>query len=302
LELNQTGILRNLVSASRFESPEVKYTDWQVDRLRDALRAWHDYHTEFTWKDAMEAIDLKTEVRIPWERLRQFVVGVKQPDGSRTFPIPRGDRLQAIAEFAFYENLISADEIKRYDPRLQAPQRLVEFLRGPNRPRLSIQPPVMEGEFIGLHPESDGQTSVRTLSIRRLFVDEIEQENELSAHLYILSERREYFDITDYKANGLGAERLATRELSGWAAISPEKSVFCFLQEGASGSNEIYISMVIGMPEGPTSPVSVLVFLGYEDRLYVRKGPTSAADYLAVLEDEAAERANTQLVTFRKTP
>lgn len=290
----------------------MKYADWQVERLRDVLRAWHDYHPEFTWKDVMEAIDLKTEVRIPWERLRQFVVGVRKPDGSRSLPVLRGDRLEAVADWAFFENLISADEIKRYDPRLQAPQRLIEFLRGPDPPRFSVRPPRLEGEFTGNHADQDGQVSVRVLSIRVSNSGEIEPTRQITPYLYVVSERREYFDETDYRANGPSAESLAAVEYAGWAVVTLEGSVLFFLQS-SSGANEFYISMTQGTPEGQRGVVAALILLSYEDTYYGRQIPnteegfvdllipSTEEGFVDLLRADATERANPQLVAFVKT-
>ena len=59
----------------------MRFSDWQLNRLRDALRAFHKFGRDpvdgrhFNWKDVSEAIFLSTEVEVPPERLRQFVEG-----------------------------------------------------------------------------------------------------------------------------------------------------------------------------------------------------------------------------------
>jgi hypothetical protein len=57
----------------------MRFSDWQLNRLRDALRAYHKFGRDavdgrhYNWKDVSEAIFLSTEVEVPPERLRQFV-------------------------------------------------------------------------------------------------------------------------------------------------------------------------------------------------------------------------------------
>ena len=74
----------------------MRFSDWQLNRLRDALRAYHKFGRDavdgrhFNWKDVSEAISLSTEVEVPPERLRQFVEGVKTPGGGRRAPHDAG--------------------------------------------------------------------------------------------------------------------------------------------------------------------------------------------------------------------
>ena len=89
----------------------MKYSDWKLNRLRDALRAYKLYERShegeyFTWKDVREAIaaysgvEIGSSPRNGAERLRLFVEGVKMKDGSRNYPTPAGVLLGAIAKFA----------------------------------------------------------------------------------------------------------------------------------------------------------------------------------------------------------
>ena len=53
----------------------MRYSEWQLNRLRDALRAYHRFGRDavdgrhYNWKDVSEAISLSTEVEVPPERL-----------------------------------------------------------------------------------------------------------------------------------------------------------------------------------------------------------------------------------------
>lgn len=72
----------------------MRLSDWQLNRLRDALGAYHDYERGiegdyFNWKDVSAAIEELTGVSIPQERLRQFVEGVKLRTADANFPCRR---------------------------------------------------------------------------------------------------------------------------------------------------------------------------------------------------------------------
>jgi hypothetical protein len=115
----------------------MRFSDWQLNRLRDALRAFHKFGRDavdgrhFNWKDVSEAIFLSAEVEVPPERLRQFVEGVKTPAGGRRLLTMQDDRLDAIAKFATDEDygLISEAELREHAPSWHAAQRLLEYLR-----------------------------------------------------------------------------------------------------------------------------------------------------------------------------
>ena len=78
----------------------MRFSDWQLNRLRDALRAFHKWGRDpvdgryFNWKDVSEAIFLSAEVEVPPERLRQFVEGVTKPGESRSYRRMQDDRLE----------------------------------------------------------------------------------------------------------------------------------------------------------------------------------------------------------------
>ncbi|MGH6677546.1 MAG: hypothetical protein ACREDL_01060 [Bradyrhizobium sp.] len=112
----------------------MRFSDWQLGRLRNALRAYHHHGrgsdgAYFNWKDVSEAINLSTEVEVPAERLRQFVEGTRSKDGARRkFQSMQPESLEAIVKFVTEENLLLPAELEEHAPSSQAGQRLLEYL------------------------------------------------------------------------------------------------------------------------------------------------------------------------------
>ncbi len=87
----------------------MRYSDWQLNRLRDALRAYHDYggrslKEDFNWNSVAEGIAVELErddLPVAAERLRQFVEGNRSKDSSmRKFGTLKPESLEAVVKFA----------------------------------------------------------------------------------------------------------------------------------------------------------------------------------------------------------
>ena len=126
----------------------MKYSDWQLNRLRDALRAYKGYGRDangnlHSWSYVREAIAAETGYEIGsspksgTERLRQFVEGLyikeekqkqKQKE-HRSFTLNE-DALDAVVKFVLSPDnpLLSEEELKEYVPEYHAPIRLLEYL------------------------------------------------------------------------------------------------------------------------------------------------------------------------------
>src|ERR1700742_2371978 len=133
----------------------MRFSDWQLNRLRDALRAYHKFGRDavdgrhYNWKDVSEAISLATDVDVPPERLRQFVEGNRAKGGGREFRSMQEDRLEAIAKFATDEDsgLISEAERREHAPSWHAAQRLLEYLRQEFATERILPPATLEGTY-----------------------------------------------------------------------------------------------------------------------------------------------------------
>ena len=152
----------------------MRFSDWQLNRLRDALRAFHKFGRDpvdgrhFNWKDVSEAIFLSAEVEVPPERLRQFVEGVKTPSGGRRFLTMQDDRLDAIAKFATDEDygLISEAELREHAPSWHAAQRLLEYLKQDFDTERILPPSTLEGTYRNGRIDEDNYV-VRELTLQR---------------------------------------------------------------------------------------------------------------------------------------
>lgn len=148
------------------------YSEWQLNRLRDALRAYHAYTpTEdlgpFNWKDVSEAISLATNVTVPPERLRQFVEGNRTREGAgRKFQSMQLQSLEAIVKFVTEERLLSPGEMDEHVPPWQAAQRLLEYL-DQSFDRQRVLPPAMfEGTYEARQTDERG-FAVQELTLQR---------------------------------------------------------------------------------------------------------------------------------------
>src|SRR6185312_1432225 len=124
-----------------------------LNRLRDALRAYHDYEPghgsgSFNWKDVSEAISLTANVEVPPERLRQFVEGNRSKDGGRRkFQSMQAESLEAIVKFVTDERLLSPGELEEHAPPWQAAQRLLEYLDQSFDRQRVLPPATFEGTY-----------------------------------------------------------------------------------------------------------------------------------------------------------
>ena len=113
------------------------YSDWQLNRLRDALRAYHDYggrslKEDFNWNSVAEAIAVeldRDDLPVSAERLRQFVEGNRSKDGAmRKFGTLKPESLEHVVAFAMKLRLLLPEELEEPAPSFHAPQRLLEYL------------------------------------------------------------------------------------------------------------------------------------------------------------------------------
>ena len=227
----------------------MQLSDWQLARLRNAIRAYHNYERShdgdfFTWKDVSEAIDEYTGVTVPPERLRQFVEGVKQKDGSFKHPVPSGERLKAIYDFATDTelNLLSVDELEERDIGIQVAMRLLDFLdhdldRRPGYQRVGF-PENFEGRYWCVHQEAP--------FVRHL---ELQFEKPLDACVAVVHLLERDFDEdnapdpTDIFTAKWPDECESKARFSGWAILTPEDNIIIFLKEHGVGHNRYYLTL-----------------------------------------------------------
>jgi hypothetical protein len=222
----------------------MRFSDWQLNRLRDALRAFHKFGRDpvdgrhYNWKDVSEAIFLAAEVEVPPERLRQFVEGVKTSDGGRRLLTMQEDRLDAIAKFATDEDygLISEAELREHAPSWHAAQRLLEYLKQEFDTERILPPATLEGTYRTWRFEPDDFV-VRELTLQRASDDGLIRLMQVEDSYDLLS-GAQYDDLSPKQREKARTSRIT---YGGWAILTPEDNLLMFLKNERNGRNCYYM-------------------------------------------------------------
>ena len=228
-------------------------SDWQLGRVRNALRAYHRYERDSdgcycTWLDVREAIAEYTGVNVGTsakngaERLRQFVEGIegKTPDEARKFPVPKPEALEAIISFLTHEDLqlLSEDELAEYMPGYQAPLRLIEYFVQDCDTAMTFNVAGLQGYMNSVLRDKDGY-SVRTITIQRGNTEGMLQAIETREHYVTESADQAVKWSQDHASENCAS----TMKYGGWAVVTPEDSLILFLKHSANGRNHRYICL-----------------------------------------------------------
>lgn len=252
----------------------MQLSDWQLSRLRNALRAYHHYESShdgdsFTWKDVSEAIDEYTGEHIPPERLRQFVAGFKQDDGRVKFPTPRGDRLRAIFNFATESDigLLTVKELEERKIDIQAAIRLLEYLDQDFDDVRIVPPETIAGTYQLKKSESDA------LKISKFIF-----EKPLEMGIIKVTQTDKFYDPSTHDPET--AKCLSQVNYSGWAILSPEDNLFLFLKNVRNGRNRYYFSIASDLKHSLGGSVNYLGFLhhDYPVEINQKRRPESLVD------------------------
>jgi hypothetical protein len=245
----------------------MRFSDWQLNRLRDALRAYHKWGRDpvdgrhYNWKDVHEAISLATEVDIPPERLRQFVEGVKTPDGGRRLLTMQEDRLEAIVKFALHEDyeLISEAELREHAPTWHAAQRLLEYLKLEFDTERILPPSTLEGTYRNGRIDEDNYV-VRELTLQRASDDGLIQLVQIEDSYDIL-DGMQFDDLSPEKRDEVRDSRVI---YGGWAILTPEDNLLMFLKKERTGNNCYYMTVAAENWHSLQAPASALALLRHD--------------------------------------
>jgi len=245
----------------------MRYSEWQLNRLRDALRAYHRFGRDavdgrhYNWKDVSEAISLSTEVEVPPERLRQFVEGVKTPGGGRRLLTMQEDRLDAIAKFATDEDygLISEAELREYAPSWHAAQRLLEYLKQEFDTERILPPATLEGTYRTWRFEPNDFV-VRDLTLQRASDDGLIRLMQVEDSYDLLSGAQ--FDHLSPEQR----EKARTGRITygGWAILTPEDNLLMFLKNERNGRNCYYMTVASDLSHASQEPVKGLALMRHD--------------------------------------
>lgn len=232
----------------------------------------------FTWKDVAEAIDEYTGLKIPDERLRQFVEGINTADGGRKFPVPKNDRLTAIYKFATTEEigLLAESEMDEFMPSHQAPLRLLEYLDQSFDGQRILPPETIQGVYHMQMVEPD-----------EFSVSEITLERPLDNGMIEVRQTDDYYepdianDFSDLSLQQKRKERNSRKKFGGWAILTPEDNLFFFLKNERNGRNRYYFTLASDLSHGSNVGLTQLFLLHHDYPLeteFSLKSPANIAD------------------------
>lgn len=253
----------------------MRFSDWQLNRLRDALRAFHKFGRDpvdghhFNWKDVSEAIFLSAEVEVPPERLRQFVEGVKTPGGGRRLLTMQDDRLDAIAKFATDEDygLISEAELREHAPSWHAAQRLLEYLKQDFDTERILPPSTLEGTYRNGRIDEDNYV-VRELTLQRASDDGLIRLMQIEDS-YELLDGMQFDDFTPEKREEVRDSRVV---YGGWAILTPEDNLLMFLKKERTGHNCYYMTVAAENWHSLQVPAAALALLRHDYPIETNEG------------------------------
>lgn len=277
----------------------MRFSDWQLNRLRDALRAYHRYGRDpvdkrfYNWKDVSEGIAESTEVEVSPERLRQFVEGVKTADGGRKYPAPQETTLNAIVAFVTHEDndLLSDDELREHTPDRHAALRLLEYL-GQAFDTVRILPPAtLEGTYRNWLAEDYGLT-ICEITLQRASDDGLIQlvQTEDTYGPEAISSYEEWSPLERKKA------RKSRTVYGGWGILTPEDNLLLFLKHEHNGRNRYYLTMASQLSHASQIPVKGLALLHHDFPVEVDETATLGPETVPAVRAALDEK----LVIFRR--
>lgn len=296
-------------------------SDWQLDRLRNALAAYHAYGRgsggeAFNWKDVAEGIldvagpelldltddrdtDLRRKrVRQFSERLRQFVEGVTVK-GQHKRPRLQEEWLDATLRFALHEDyaLLTPDELREQAPDHHAALRLLEYLAlATDRERI-LPPATLEGTYRNGRlepPEGEKEDFV---------VREVTLSRASKAGLIRLTMTEDSYeqiaivDFDEWTAQQRDGHRRSQTRYGGWAILTPEDNLLFFLKCADNGANLYYLTMASEQWHANQNPVACLAVLEHDYPIEASdEAPLNRKGMPAI-----RERVGKRIVLFERT-
>lgn len=228
-------------------------SDWQLGRVRKALRAYRLYDrvggSQHTWCDIREAIaeytgvEIGKNTKIGGERLRQFVEGINTKSQALRFPIPQPESLAAIVEFLSHceINILGLDELEEYSPGYQAALRYAEYLKESCEGTATVSTSAICGTIASAYKERDSVTVV-AITVNHTQGGDDFGIVQVSEECVRYGEDSTSEALSAYR-NGLIDKLIARNMSAGWGVITPEDTLVFFLKEKSSGQNHCYYAV-----------------------------------------------------------
>lgn len=243
-------------------------SEYQRDRIRDALRAYHMYGNDLgakkhSWADVREAIHEYTGVAIGssayygGERLRQFVFGVKKR-GEIVYSLPQP--FEAVVEFVTQPDLklLTWNDLIEVTPSPVAALQLTAYFQEFTDMEPTIAVKQLEGHYVGIVQRPDHK------AIHHLLLSFNAEHS--------LLEVSESYDVTDGAGEDAppgtgpdGPEFISEVVNIGWAVVTPEDSLIFLMKNLATGRNHTYYAVSdIGAWQRQGVGVSPMYFIRHE--------------------------------------
>ena len=223
-----------------------RFSDFQLDRMRDALRAYHKFSRDSegvyaTLKAIEVAIHVETNVPIPQENLRRFIYGIEDKKTGIWKPTEPKDpkHLDAIEKFVLEEELISEDELREYIPERQASLRLIEYLYQGISWTRNLPAGTLDGRYL-MYKNDDYAFVIHDLTFQRSLetglIQVIETETKYAKEAFLQFQYSLPF-LTETH------EPRSRTQYGGWAIITPEDNLLIFLKKESDGANRFYFAI-----------------------------------------------------------
>lgn len=252
------------------------FDDWQLDKLRAALRAHRAYTPGrsgpgLTWLELCADIEVYTNASMSPEVLRQFVEGVSKKEYPVRFRVPSPENIDAIVAYLTDPHIdaLAADELDRERFAWQVPLRLIEFLKQDFDTEALALPDALEGTYRAAAP-ADETIIVTQLTLRPDADNSFIRVAE-AGDIYSDPGGPEFLTWTDRDRRN---SHRAHTDSQGWAVLTPEDNILFFLKDSAYGRNH-YWTLATDADLWSGEPVRRLVLQRH--------------DYPAELEDAEAE-------------
>ena len=223
----------------------MRFSDWQLSRIRNALRRYYALKSaidgkNYNWTDVLEAVDEYTGVAVPYESVRKFVKGVRQPDGSYKPQTPEEPRLEAI--FAFVTNpevdLLSKDELIEREFSMHAALRLLDYLEQDFDGERVRPPQAISGVYYYWR-HNPSHTSVSELTLSSPLENGVVKVNRIER----VYPKEEAPDKVAAATKGLPSDHKSEARHVGWGIMTPEDNFFVFLKEERVGKNLYFFTI-----------------------------------------------------------
>jgi hypothetical protein len=214
----------------------VNYTPGQIQTLRERLNAYRLNEVEegrkkLPWLTISERLAGLTQVEIPDETLRQFVLPTSKKRGVPPRNLGTRERYDAVAAFLSHESIgyLSEHELNEETAPHHAALSLMKFFGCQTDSPSLIKQSALSGTY---YAERDTESGSETISL------------QIDAHgeggLIRVNEVSELEDF-DIKAG----EKLDRVECSGWAVLQNEKLLIAFLRDPMTEAVHCYFALSI---------------------------------------------------------